>query len=53
MKMYCTSYIPVQFVLTLQYNYAYILSIYFFLREICFLAYHLSTKLNWKFILKQ
>lgn len=34
MKIYCTSYIPVQFVLTLQYNYAYILSFFFFERDL-------------------
>lgn len=39
MKMYCVPYILIQFVLTLQYNYAHIFSI--FLREICFLAHHL------------
>lgn len=32
MKMYCVSYIQIQFVLTLQYNYAHILSI--FLRDL-------------------
>ena len=32
MKMYCVSYIQIQFVLTLQYNYAHILRI--FLRDL-------------------